>query len=92
MNVNVKKTLKFAVGVCAALGAVALGAAVASGSAAKVVAESLNAAKNTMKKTISEIKTEEKKDSEPAAIDMAVTAEADVEVSPSDFEEEISEN
>lgn len=92
MNVNAKKTLKFAVGVCAALGAVALGAVVASGSAFKVVAESLNAAKNTMKKTMAEMKSEDKKDAAPAATDMPLTAEANVEVSPADFEEEVSEN
>ena len=59
MKTGVKKTIKFASGVCAALGVMTLGAVVASGVAVKVVAESLRASIDGMKETVAELKREE---------------------------------
>ena len=80
MKANVKKTIKFTTGVCAALGIVTIGAVVASGTAVKVVAEGLKAGVKTMKKTIAELQAEK---GEPGA---AEVMPADEKVSPVDFE------
>ena len=58
MKTTVKKTIKFASGVCAALGVVTLGAVLASGVAVKVVAEGIRAGVDGMKKTIAELQAE----------------------------------
>ena len=60
MKVNVKKTVRFAAGVCAALGVVTLGAVVASGTAVRIVAEGFKAGAGAMKKTMAELQAEQK--------------------------------
>ena len=59
MKSSIKKTIKFTTGACAALGIVALGAVVASGTAVKVVAEGLKAGTAAMKKTMAELQAEQ---------------------------------
>ena len=59
MKSSIKKTIKFTTGACAALGIVALGAVVASGTAVKVVAEGLKAGAMAMKNTMVELQAEQ---------------------------------
>lgn len=58
MNLDLKKTVKFAAGVCAALSVVAIASVAASSAAVKVVAAGLRAAKDTMKEQLDELKSE----------------------------------
>lgn len=79
MNASVKKTVKFAAGVCAAFGVVTLGAVVASGTAVKVIVEGLKAAKDTMKQTMEELRAETKAGSDAVGAEEvapAIAAEA----------------
>lgn len=94
MKASVKKTIKFAAGVCAALGVVTIGAVVASGAAVKVVTEGLKAAKDTMKQTIVEIRAEEKEQTISEEIPAANYENSASEITSEDFEEtsEVSEN
>ena len=59
MKSRIKKTIKLTTGVCAALGIVTIGAVVASGTAAKVVAEGFKAGTAAMKKTMTELRAEQ---------------------------------
>lgn len=52
MKTNIKKTIKFTVGVCAALSGIAIASVVASSAAVKVVVAGLKAAKDTMKEQL----------------------------------------
>ena len=59
MNNILKNTAKFAVGICIALGAVAVAASVVAGSsAAKVVTAGVKAAKDAMKEELAVLKNE----------------------------------
>ena len=75
MNKTMKNAVKFALGTCTALTVVTLGAAFASSAAVKVVAESMKAGLETMRKTMSELSAES---AAPAAAE---------EVTPADFED-----
>lgn len=79
MKTSVKKTIKFATGVCAALGIVTLGAVVASGTAVKAVAEGLKAGVTTMKKTMADLQTEKTEPVTEAAQYVVVPAAAEKE-------------
>ena len=72
MKTSVKKTIKFATGVCAALGIVTLGAVVASGTAVKAVAEGFKAGAATMKKTMADLQAEKTETEADAAQDTVV--------------------
>lgn len=89
MKASVEKTIKFAIGTCAALGVVAIGAVVASGAAVKVVAESLKGAKAEMEKTIKELR--EEKNDEVIVSEIGLEQPSEVEITPADFAEEASE-
>ena len=86
MKINMKRTVKFATGVCAALSVVAIGSVVASSAAVKVLAAGFKAAKDTMKEQMEELKAE------AAAEDARMTNEKAALLADVAEEQEVSRN
>lgn len=91
MKKAVKNTMKFALGVCAALSVVTFGAVIASGTAVKVVTEGFKAGAEAMKKTIDDLRAETAGEAEFCAEENAAEETAVREVTAEDLADESGE-